>query len=180
MRLEGQVAIVTGGGGGIGKATCLAFAREGANVVIPEVNIANAAAVSAEITALGRQCLVIETDVADGDSVRGMVQQTLGTFGRIDIFSQQRRYFQLYPYRRMYRSGMGSDDGSKSQGALPLFSGSDGNDESTTFWTDYQSRFVGRTGWWIGRVCPVFCLKSRRDVPDKIVGACAWRVRHHG
>ena len=85
MRLEGQVAIVTGGGGGIGKATCLAFAREGADVVIPEVNIANAEAVSAEITALGRQCLVIQTDVADGESVRGMVQQTLETFGRIDI-----------------------------------------------------------------------------------------------
>ena len=85
MRLEGQVAIVTGGGGGIGKATCLAFAKEGADVVIPEVNIANAEAVSAEITALGRQCLVIETDVADGESVRGMVQQTLGTLGRIDI-----------------------------------------------------------------------------------------------
>ena len=56
MRLEGQVAIVTGGGGGIGKATCLAFAKEGADIVIPEVNIANAEAASAEITALGRQC----------------------------------------------------------------------------------------------------------------------------
>ena len=85
MRLEGQVAIVTGGGGGIGKATCLAFAKEGADIVIPEVNIANAEAASAEITALGRQCRVIETDVADGDSVRQMVQETLDTFGRIDI-----------------------------------------------------------------------------------------------
>ena len=85
MRLEGQVAIVTGGGGGIGKATCLAFAKEGADIVIPEVNLANADAVSAEITALGRQCRVIETDVADGDSVRKMVQETLDTFGRIDI-----------------------------------------------------------------------------------------------
>lgn len=85
MRLEGQVAIVTGGGGGIGKATCLAFAKEGADIVIPEVNIANAEAASAEITALGRQCQVIETDVADGDSVRKMVQETLDTFGRIDI-----------------------------------------------------------------------------------------------
>jgi len=85
MRLEGQVAIVTGGGGGIGKATCLAFAKEGADIVIPEVNIANAEAASAEIAALGRQCRVIETDVADGDSVRKMVQETLDTFGRIDI-----------------------------------------------------------------------------------------------
>lgn len=85
MRLEGQVAIVTGGGGGIGKSTCLAFAKEGADIVISEVNLANAEAASAEITALGRQCRVIETDVADGDSVRKMVQETLDTFGRIDI-----------------------------------------------------------------------------------------------
>ena len=85
MRLEGQVAIVTGGGGGIGKATCLAFAKEGADIVIPEANLANAEAASAEITALGRQCRVIETDVADGDSVRKMVQETLDEFGRIDI-----------------------------------------------------------------------------------------------
>ena len=85
MRLEGQVAIVTGGGGGIGRATGLAFAREGADIVIPEVNIANAEAASAEIKDIGRQCLVIETDVADGNSVREMVQKTLETFGRIDI-----------------------------------------------------------------------------------------------
>ncbi len=85
MRLEGQVAIVTGGGGGIGKATCLAFAREGADIVISEVNMANAADAAAEIEALGRRCRVIETDVADGDSVRKMVRETLDIFGRIDI-----------------------------------------------------------------------------------------------
>lgn len=85
MRLEGQVAIVTGGGGGIGKATCLVFAREGADIVIPEVNIANAEAAAAEIQALGRKCEVIETDVSNGDSVRAMVRQTLDAFGRVDI-----------------------------------------------------------------------------------------------
>ena len=85
MRLEGQVAIVTGGGGGIGKATCLAFAREGADIVIPEVNIANAEAAASEIQALGRKCKVIETDVSNGDSVRAMVRQTLDAFGRVDI-----------------------------------------------------------------------------------------------
>lgn len=85
MRLEGQVAIVTGGGGGIGKATCLTFAREGADIVIPEVNIANAEAAAAEIQALGRKCKVIETDVSNGESVRAMVRQTLEAFGRIDI-----------------------------------------------------------------------------------------------
>ncbi|MCG9127674.1 SDR family oxidoreductase [Candidatus Poribacteria bacterium] len=85
MRLDGRVAIVTGGGGGIGKATCLAFAREGADIVIPEVNITIAESASEEIAALGRRCVVIETDVADGESVRNMVDKTLGEFGKIDI-----------------------------------------------------------------------------------------------
>ncbi len=85
MRLKGRIAIVTGGGGGIGKATCLTFAREGADIVIPEVNIAHAEAVATEITTLGRRCRVIETDVADGESVRTMVNTTLDEFGKIDI-----------------------------------------------------------------------------------------------
>ena len=84
MRLEERVAIVTGGGG-IGKLTCLAFAREGADIVIPEVNMVNGGTVSEEITALGRRCVVIETDVADGESVRAMVNRTLEEFGQIDI-----------------------------------------------------------------------------------------------
>lgn len=85
MRLNGRVAIVTGGGGGIGKATCTAFAQEGADIVIPEVNMENATAVSEEITTLGRRCMVIETDVADGESVHAMVNMTLEQLGRIDI-----------------------------------------------------------------------------------------------
>ena len=85
MRLKGRVAIVTGGGGGIGRATCVAFAEEGADIVIPEVNMHNAESASEEITNLGRRCLVIETDVSDGDSVRDMVSNTLNEFGRIDI-----------------------------------------------------------------------------------------------
>lgn len=85
MRLNGRVAIVTGGGGGIGKATCIAFAQEGADIVIPEVNMENATIVSKEIIALERRCLVVETDVADGESVRAMVDRTLEELGRIDI-----------------------------------------------------------------------------------------------
>jgi len=55
--LEGQIAIVTGGG--IGRATCLTFASEGTDIVIPKVNIANAKATAEKIIALGRQGLTM-------------------------------------------------------------------------------------------------------------------------
>jgi 3-oxoacyl-[acyl-carrier protein] reductase len=85
MRLKDRVAIITGGGQGIGRATCLTFAKEGANIVIAEYNPATAEAVGEEVKALGVQCLVIQTDVSNGNSVRSMVSQTLDAFGQIDI-----------------------------------------------------------------------------------------------
>ena len=180
MRLEGQVAIVTGGGGGIGKATCLAFAREGADIVIPEVNIANAEAVSTEITTLGRQCFVIETDVADGASVRKMVQETLEAFGRIDILVNNAG---IFSYTRIDACTEAEWDRMMAvnlKGPFLLFSGGDGNDEGTKIWQDYQPRFFGGTGGWLGRICTVFCLKSGCDVSNEIIGTRAWRVRYHG
>ena len=85
MRLKDRVAIITGGGQGIGRATCLTFAKEGANIVIAEYNTATAEAVGEEVKALGVQCLVLQTDVSNGSSVRSMVGQTLDAFGQIDI-----------------------------------------------------------------------------------------------
>ena len=85
MRLKDRVAIITGGGQGIGRATCLTFAKEGANIVIAEYNPMTAEAVGKEVKDLGVQCLVIQTDVSNGDSVRSMVNRTVDTFGRIDI-----------------------------------------------------------------------------------------------
>ena len=131
------MAIVTGGGGGIGKATCLAFAKEGADIVIPEVNLANAEAASAEITALGRQCRVIETDVADGNSVRKMVQETLDTFGRIDILVNNAGIFSYTRIDACTEAEWGSDDGCEPQGSISLFTSSNGNDENTTLRTDH-------------------------------------------
>ncbi len=85
MRLKDRVAIVTGGGQGIGRQTCLVFAREGANIVIAEHNPTTAEGVGAEVEALGVRSFAIQTDVSNSDSVRSMVAQTLDTFGRIDI-----------------------------------------------------------------------------------------------
>ncbi len=85
MKLLDQVAIITGGGRGIGRATALAFAREGAHVVATARTTAEIENVAGEVRALGRRGLAVATDVADEQSVSQLVEETMATFGRIDI-----------------------------------------------------------------------------------------------
>ncbi len=83
--LEGQVGIVTGGGQGLGKTFCHAFAEAGADVVVAEINTETGPETVAEVESLGRRALFVETDVRARDSVQAMVDQTLATFGKIDF-----------------------------------------------------------------------------------------------
>ncbi len=85
MRLTDRVAIVTGGGRGIGKAIAIKLAEQGADVVVAGTTPEPLNAVVAEIEALGRRAVAVQTDVSNFDSVKRMVGQTLETFGRIDI-----------------------------------------------------------------------------------------------
>ena len=81
---EQRVAVVTGGGRGIGRACALRIAQEGRDVVIAEVGDFGAEVVP-EVEALGQRALFIQTDVTDEASVRQMVAQTIEAFGRLDI-----------------------------------------------------------------------------------------------
>ena len=85
MKLEKKVAIVTGGGQGIGKAVCLALAREGADVMVTDVVSETAKVVCEQIEAMGRRSLYMEMDVSNGNHVMDMVKKALRTFGRIDV-----------------------------------------------------------------------------------------------
>ena len=84
-RLEDRVAIVSGAGQGIGRALALGFAREGASVVIAEIDEGNALRVESELKASRLRGLAARTDVSDEASVGAMVQRCLDEFGRIDI-----------------------------------------------------------------------------------------------
>ena len=83
--LEKKVAIVTGGGTGIGRSIALEFAKEGASVVICGRRKTNLEKVAEEIKALGKRSLAVVTDVSVKSQVQGMVKQTVDSFGSIDI-----------------------------------------------------------------------------------------------
>jgi NAD(P)-dependent dehydrogenase (short-subunit alcohol dehydrogenase family) len=80
-----KVALVTGGGRGIGREIALAFARLGAEVVIASRNPDNLGPTAADIAALGRQCLAIPTNIRDPAQVDALVAQALERFGQIDF-----------------------------------------------------------------------------------------------
>lgn len=85
FELTDKVAIVTGGGTGIGRSIALEFAKSGAHVVVASRKLANLEGVASEIRGLGRRPLAVATDVRQQEEVENMVQTTLGEFGRIDI-----------------------------------------------------------------------------------------------
>ena len=85
MKLENQVAIITGGGRGIGRVTALAFAKEGADIVLAARTETEIASVAEEVEPLGRRALAIPTDVQVKSDVDKMMSQTLDTFGKVDI-----------------------------------------------------------------------------------------------
>jgi 3-oxoacyl-[acyl-carrier protein] reductase len=85
MRLQDKVAIVTGGGQGIGRATAITFAREGAKVVVADLNEETTKAVADEITSSGGQAIPVEVNVTQSDSVDAMVQATVDWGGTIDV-----------------------------------------------------------------------------------------------
>ena len=84
--LHDRIALVTGGAQGLGEAICLRLAREGAHVVVADLNLERAEQVAAEIVAqTGRRALAVQVDVTDEGQVEGMVRRTLDEFGRLDV-----------------------------------------------------------------------------------------------
>ncbi len=85
MRLEGRIAIVTGGAAGIGKAIALTLAAEGADVAIADIQDAKAQAVAQAIATCGRRALAIHCDVGDSSQVEAMVSQVVAQMGGLHI-----------------------------------------------------------------------------------------------
>jgi 2-hydroxycyclohexanecarboxyl-CoA dehydrogenase len=84
-RFEDQVAIVTGAASGIGRATALRLAAEGATVVIADVNVEGAGSVAKSISDGGGRALALGVDVTDAPRVRAMTERAVAAFGKVDI-----------------------------------------------------------------------------------------------
>jgi NAD(P)-dependent dehydrogenase (short-subunit alcohol dehydrogenase family) len=85
FRLDGRVAVVTGGGRGLGKAMAVALAQAGADVVVSARTVEQIEQTASEIRQMGRKCLPVRADVGRSDDVRALAESTLERFGRIDI-----------------------------------------------------------------------------------------------
>lgn len=83
--LEGDVAVVTGGGRGIGRAIALSFADHGADVVVAARSTDELENVASEVRERGREALVVTTDIGEEESVGHLAERALAVFGRIDV-----------------------------------------------------------------------------------------------
>ncbi|HEX6449800.1 MAG TPA: glucose 1-dehydrogenase [Trebonia sp.] len=82
--MTGKVALVTGAGGGIGRAAALAFGRQGASVVLADVNDEHRDKIEAELTGTGAEAMFVRTDVSRPADVAALTESTIARFGRLD------------------------------------------------------------------------------------------------
>jgi Short-chain alcohol dehydrogenase of unknown specificity len=94
-RLRDKVAVVTGGGAGIGRATCELFAEEGAAVIVAERNETSGPETVRRIADRGGKALFVRTDVADEDNVRRMADEAARAFGKINVLVNNAAVFVL-------------------------------------------------------------------------------------
>ncbi len=99
MRLKSRVAIVTGGGRGIGRAYCLRLAEEGANVIVADLDLESAKDVANEIGAAGGRAIAHKVDISSESETNELAKVTIDTFGKIDILVNNAAYMAECSYK---------------------------------------------------------------------------------
>lgn len=101
MGFTHKCVLVTGGGSGIGRATCLAFARAGAKVGVADANAENAEATAQEVRKNDRQAAVLPVNVTDPTAVQAMVNQAAATLGGIDVLVNSAGVREITPFLQL-------------------------------------------------------------------------------
>lgn len=96
MRLNQKIAIVTGAGSGMGKAEAIGFAKEGAKVVVADVNLQTAQATCDAIVAFGGEAMAVAVDVTSQEDLQNLVDVTVQKYGRIDVLVNNAGIFDYY------------------------------------------------------------------------------------
>ena len=101
MRFDNKYALVTGGGSGIGRAVCLALAREGADVGVADVSLEGAEATAQQVRKNGRKAVALRVDVTDPASVQAMVNEAVVALGRIDTLVNSAGVREIVPFLQL-------------------------------------------------------------------------------
>ncbi|MCI1589999.1 MULTISPECIES: SDR family NAD(P)-dependent oxidoreductase [Heyndrickxia] len=97
MRLENKVAIITGGGTGIGRETALLFAKEGAKVVVTDINEESGSQTVKDLQANGNEAIFIHHDVSNEDDWKKVAKETIDQFGKVDILFNNAGIYKIKP-----------------------------------------------------------------------------------
>lgn len=107
MRLKNKIAIITGSGRGIGKAIVLEMAKQGANVIISDINLEECQKVCKEVEKIGSKALAVKCDVSNEKEVKDLIKKTINKFGRIDILVNNAGIFKQIPIEEMTEKDLG-------------------------------------------------------------------------
>ena len=120
MRLQNKVALITGGAQGIGRAIALGMGREGAQLVVADLQAEKAETVAAELRALGAEALALDVNVASEQSVQRLAERTFEHFGRVDILVNDAGVYLKAPVVDQDRGRLGSHARRQSRRQLSL------------------------------------------------------------
>lgn len=101
MRFSDKHVLVTGGGSGIGRATCCAFAQEGADIGVADLSLEGAEATAQEVRKSGQKAVVLQVNVADPSSVQAMASQAAAALGGIDVLVNCAGVREIVPFLQL-------------------------------------------------------------------------------